>query len=32
MLKTIFNFKHNLTDAEKIEYRAIIDLFIKIGK
>ena len=24
--------KHNLTDAEKIEYRAIIDLFIKIGK
>jgi carbonic anhydrase/acetyltransferase-like protein (isoleucine patch superfamily) len=24
--------KHNLTDAEKIEYRAIVDLFIKIGK
>ena len=24
--------KHNLTNAEKIEYRAIIDLFIKIGK
>jgi carbonic anhydrase/acetyltransferase-like protein (isoleucine patch superfamily) len=24
--------KHKLTDAEKIEYRAIVDLFIKIGK
>ena len=24
--------KHNLTDEEKVEYRAIVDLFVKIGK